>query len=516
VAREADFYGAMDGASKFVRGDAIAGIVITLVNILAGFAVGWFKYGMPASKALYTFTILTVGDGLVSQVPALLISLGAGLMVTRSTSESSLGREFMGQVFGERKALKGAAAFLGVLFLTAIFLKSGLPGPQLLLVAGLLGAAAWAVGSAAKGRERAETAKQEKETAAARKPEKVEGLLRVDPLDLEIGVGLVRLVEPPAGVGLLERVARLRRQTAVDLGFVVPPVRIRDDARLEANAYVIRLRGEVIARGKVLPDRLLAMDSGSVSGPLEGIEARDPAFGLAGRWIAPDQKERAESLGYTVADPATVLATHLAEIIRRHAPDLLTREEVNGLIRNLKETHPSVVEEVVPEVMKPGEVQKVLQNLLREGVSIRDLGTILETLGDYAPRSRDPEVLTEYVRNALARTICLQHAGGDGRMVVITLDPKLEDFIRAAVERTDRGTSLGLTPAMISRIGERMSREIGKLAAAGRSPVVLCSPTVRAAVKKVVDAVQPGVAVLSYNEILKEVKVEAVGMVAVE
>jgi flagellar biosynthesis protein FlhA len=516
VAREADFYGAMDGASKFVRGDAIAGIVITLVNILAGFAVGWFKYGMPASKALYTFTILTVGDGLVSQVPALLISLGAGLMVTRSTSESSLGREFMGQVFGERKALKGAAAFLGILFLTAIFLKSGLPGPQLLLVAGLLGAVAWAVGSAAKGREQAETAKKEKETVAARKPEKVEGLLRVDPLDLEIGVGLVRLVEPPAGVGILERVARLRRQTAVDLGFVVPPVRIRDDARLEANAYVIRLRGEVIARGKVLPDRLLAMDSGSASGPLEGIEAREPAFGLAGRWIATDQKERAESLGYAVADPATVLATHLAEIIRRHAPDLLTREEVNGLIRNLKETHPSVVEEVVPDVMKPGEVQKVLQNLLREGVSIRDLGTILETLGDYAPRSRDPEVLTEYVRNALARTISLQHAGGDGRMVVITLDPRLEDLIRAAVERTDRGTSLGLTPAMISRIGERISREIGKLAAAGRSPVVLCSPTVRAAVKKVVDAVQPGVAVLSYNEILKDVKVEAVGMVAAE
>ena len=516
VAREADFYGAMDGASKFVRGDAIAGIIITLVNILAGFAVGWLKYRMPASRALTTFTILTVGDGLVSQIPALLVSLGAGLMVTRATAESSLGREFLGQVFGDRSALKVSAIFLGLLFLTVIFLRSGLPGPQLLLVAGLLGAVAWALESAARDRGRAEASKKEKETAAARPPEKVEGLLRVDPLEIEIGLGLVRLVDPAQGGELLDRVSRLRRQAAVELGLVVPPVRIRDNMKLEAGRYVVRLRGETVAQGTILPDRLLAMDSGSASGPLEGTETREPAFGLRAWWIAGDQKARAESQGYTVADPTTVLATHLSEIIRQHAHDLLTREEVNGLLRTLKETHPSVVEEVVPAVMKPGEIQKVLQNLLREGISIRDLGTILETLGDYAPRSRDPEVLTEYVRNALARTICLQHVSRDGRMVVVTLDPKLEDLIRAAIERTDRGTALGLTPALISRIGERLARETARLSEAGHSPVVLCSPAVRAAVKKVADAVQPGITVLSYNEILKDVKVEALGMVTAE
>ncbi len=516
VSREADFYGAMDGASKFVRGDAIAGLLITVINILAGFALGWLKYGMPPSKALYTFTILTVGDGLVSQIPALVVSLGAGLMVTRATAESNLGREFMGQVFGDRKALKAAAGFLGVLLLTAVFLRSGLPVPQLLAVGGLLGVVAWVLDSAAKNREKAEAAKKGKETAAARRPEKVEGLLRVDPLEVEIGVGLVRLVDPAAGGGLLDRVAQLRRQLAAEMGIVVPPVRIRDNVKLESGRYVIRLRGETVAQGTAMPGRVLAMDSGSASAPLEGIETREPAFGLAAWWIPEDRKSRAEALGYTVADAGTVLATHLSEIIRRHAHDLLTREEVNGLIRTLKETHPSVVEEVVPSVMKPGEVQKILQNLLREGVSIRDLGTILETLGDYAPRSRDPEVLTEYVRNALARGICLQHVSRDGKMYVLTLDPKLEDLIRAAAERADRGTALSLTPALIARIGERLGKEVAKLVAAGHVPVILCSPPVRAAVKKIADTVQPGISVLSYNEILKDVKVEALGMVAVE
>lgn len=506
IAREADFYGAMDGASKFVRGDAVAGILVTLVNILAGFALGWLKYRMPVSRALTTFTILTVGDGLVSQIPALLVSLGAGLMVTRATAESDLGREFIGQVFGSRRALRGAAFFLGFLFLTAVFLRSGLPVLPLLGVGGLLGLGAWILGAAERERQREEEERRRREAAASRKPERVEGLLRVDPLELEIGAGLVALVDPPGGGGLLEHVGRLRRQIAVDLGLVVPPVRIRDNLQLGVRAYVIRLRGEVVARGEVFPDRLLAVDSGGATGGIEGIETREPAFGLAARWILPEQRMQAESVGFTVADPATVVATHLGEIIRRHAADLLTREEVHHVLKTLKETHPSLVDEVVPGVLKAGEVQKVLQNLLREGVSIRDLGTILETLGDYAPRSRDPEVLTEYVRAALARTICLQHVGRDGRMYVVTLDPGLEDLIRAGAP--------GLTPAMVARIGERLSREVSKLVEAGHPPVVLCSPAVRPAVKRMMDAVRPGVSVLSYNEVLRDVKVEAVGMVA--
>ncbi len=516
VAREADFYGAMDGASRFVRGDAIAGIVITLINIAGGFAVGWLKYGMSASEALGTFTILTVGDGLVSQVPALLVSLGAGLMVTRATAEADLGREFIGQVFGQRKALWVAAAFLGALFLTAVFLGSGLPAPQLLLVAGALGVAAWAVGSAAEGRRKEEASRREREAASSRRPERVEGLLKVEPMEVEVGLGLVRLVDPAQGGVLLDRVAQMRRQLAVELGIVVPPIRIRDDMRLEAGRYVIKLRGQAVAEGTMMPDRLLAMDAGSASGPLEGVPTKEPAFGLEARWIAADQKERAESMGYTVADPATVMSTHISEIVRRHAHELLTRDDVHGLIRNLKEAQPAVVEEVVPAVMKAGELQKVLQNLLKEGVSIRDLGTILETLGDYAPRTKDPEVLTEYVRAALARTICLKHVERDGRLYVITLDPKLEDMVRAAMERAERGASLGLSPATISRIGERLSREAGRLEEAGHAPVILCSPQVRAAVKKLADAVRPGIAVLSYNEILGDVKVEALGMVAVE
>ena len=510
VAREADFYGAMDGASKFVRGDAVAGIVITLINILAGFAIGWLKYGMSASDALYTFTILTIGDGLVSQIPALIVSLAAGLLVTRAGADSNLGREVVGQVLGERKALKVAAAFLGVLLFTAVFLGSGLPVLPLVLGLGALVLVALGADAAARDRAKVEAARREREAQAPHKPEKVEGLLRVEPLELEVGYGLLALVDPAKGGKLLEHVAHLRRQTASELGLVVPPVTTRDNLKLEPTQYVVKIRGTPIARGSLVPDRVLAMDSGSARGPLEGIAAREPAFGLSAFWVEPDQAEAARAQGYSVVDPAAVLATHLTELVRQHAHELLTRDEVQNLLKTLKETRPAVVEEVVPGVMKPGEIQKVLQNLLREGVSIRDLGTILETLGDVAPRSKDPEVLTEYVRGSLARTICLRHVGKDGKIYVITLDPKLEDLIRSATERT------GLTPALLGRLADRLRREIERLTASGHPPVVLCSAQVRAQVKRIADAVQLGVAVLSYNEIVREVKVESLGMVALE
>jgi flagellar biosynthesis protein FlhA len=516
VAREADFYGAMDGASKFVRGDAIAGILITLVNIVAGFALGWLKYNMPASRALHTFTILTIGDGLVSQIPALIVSLAAGLIVTRAGADSNLGRELVGQLFAEKKALWLTMGFLGLLLLSAVFMGSGLPWFQLLVVGGFLTVAAMVMGSAEKTKAKADAAKKEQDAVTGRTPEKVEGLLKVDPMELEIGLGLVRLVDPVQGGGFLDRVTQIRRQMAVDLGLVVPPVRIRDNESLEPNQYSIKIRGAAIASGSVRPDLCLAVDTGSAVGPIEGVAAREPAFGLKGYWIREELRVTAEALGYQVADAGTVLSTHLTETIKRYAHELLTRDEVNNLIKTLKEESPAVVEEVVPAVLKPGEVQKVLQNLLKEGVSIRDLGTILETLGDYGVRIKDPEVLTEYVRNSLARTISRRHSAQDGRIYVITLDPRLEDVIKSSTERTERGTYLALSPAAVSRIGERLAKEISKLVAAGREPVVLCSPQVRAQVKKIADTLQPGIAVLSYNEIIQDVKVESLGMVAGE
>jgi flagellar biosynthesis protein FlhA len=516
VAREADFYGAMDGASKFVRGDAIAGIVITLVNIVAGFALGWLKYSMPATRALHTFTILTIGDGLVSQIPALIVSLAAGLIVTRAASDASLGREMVGQLFGEKKVLWITMAFLGLLLLSAVFMGSGLPWFQLLVVGGFFAVVAAVKGSSDKSKARADAEKREQDAIANRKPEKVEGLLKVDPMELEIGLGLVKLVDPQQGGGFLDRVSQLRRQMAVDLGLVVPPVRIRDNESLEPNSYAIKIRGVAIATGSLRPDRWLAMDSGSVSGTLDGIATKEPAFGLNAYWINEELKSTAEVLGYRVVDPGTVLSTHLTETIKRYAHELLTRDEVNHLIKTLKEESPAVVEEVVPAILKPGEIQKVLQNLLREGVSIRDLGTILETLGDYAPRIKDPEVLTEYVRNALARSISRSHTSADGRLRVVTLDPKLEDVLKAATERGERGSVLALSPAMVTRIGQRVSQEIAKLVSAGYEAVLLCSPQVRAQVKKVAETIQPGITVLSYNEIVQDVRVESLGMVAVE
>jgi flagellar biosynthesis protein FlhA len=517
VAREADFYGAMDGASKFVRGDAIAGIIITLVNIGAGFVLGWLKYSMSAAQSLHTFTILTIGDGLVSQIPALVVSLAAGLIVTRAGQDTNLGKELVGQLFAEKKVLWITAGFVGLLLLSAPLLGSGLPWFQLLVVGGFLVTAAVVVSSSEKSKAKAEAQKKEQHDAgAAKKPEKVEGLLKVDPMELEIGLGLVKLVDPHEGGSFLDKVAQIRREMAVDLGLVVPPVRIRDNEALEPNSYAIKIRGTSIASGSIRPDLLLAIDTGAVVGPIEGLLTKEPAFGLKAFWIRSQLRETAEALGYQVADPGSVMSTHLTETVKRYAHELLTRDEVNNLIKTLKEERPAVVEEVVPAVLKPGEVQKILQNLLKEGVSIRDLGTILETLGDYGPRIKDPEVLTEYVRNSLARWISRQFASKEGQLFVVTLDPKLEDVIKSATERSDRGALVSLSPAMVRSIGERLSQELSKLMAAGHAPIILCSPQVRAQVKKIADAVQPGITVLSYNEIIQDVRVESLGMVAAE
>ncbi len=510
IAREADFYGAMDGATKFVRGDAIAGIIVTLVNVIGGFIVGMLEYGMDAGTAARVFAKLTIGDGLVSQIPALIVSLSAGLIVTRTTAASNLGADLLTQVFSSPRALTVTAVFLGLLVLTP------LPDVQMIGVAATIGFVAYLL---LKGKRQAvaqEAARREKE--AVRKPEKVEGLLHVDPMELEIGYGLIRLVDTAQGGDLLERIAMLRRQTAVDLGFVLPPVRIRDNMQLEPNQYVFKIRGTSVASGTAFPDQFLAMDSGAATGKIDGIRTTEPVFGLPAWWIPPANKERAEALGYTVVDTTTVLTTHLTEIIKNNASQLLTREDVNGLISNLKESAPAVVNEVIPNLLKVGEVQKVLQNLLREWVSIRDLGTVLETLGDFAPRTKDLEVLTEYVRYALARGICSTHQSKDGAIYVATLDPRLEDTIKNSIERTETGSFLSLSPKMQKAMMERMKVAFETLARGGHPPVVLASPQIRWHVKRIADMVQSGVAVLSHNEVakVKELRIEALETVSVE
>ncbi len=507
ITREADFYGAMDGATKFVRGDAIAGIIIVIVNIIGGFIVGYVKYSLPIEQSFRTYTLLAVGDGLVTQIPALLVSLASGLIVSRATAQTNLGKEFFGQVFSVPRAMFVAAGFL-------VFLVMATPLPwfQMLVVGGLVGAIGWQLKRGTEEAAVKEAAKKE----VPRKPEKVEALLHVDPMEIEVGYGLIRMVDPAQGGDLLERVTMIRRQMAVELGVVIPPIRIRDNMQLSPNQYVIKIRGTTIAQGTLVADQFLAMDSGGAAGKLEGGKTKEPAFGLPATWVPESQRQRAEALGYTVVDPTSVLATHLTEVIKSHAAEILTRDDVHTLLATLKETSKQLVEEVVPTILKPGDLQKVLQGLLREGVSVRDLGSVLETLGDYAPRTKDIEVLTEYARAALTRTITAQHLSKDGKLWVITLDPKLEDLVKSGIERTESGSFLSHGPKVIQRVAEKVGKELEKLVTAAHPAVILCSPQIRLAMKRIVDTMQPGIAVLSYNEISKDAKVESVGMAALD
>ncbi|HUU83363.1 MAG TPA: flagellar biosynthesis protein FlhA [Phycisphaerae bacterium] len=506
ITRESDFYGAMDGASKFVRGDAIAGIIITVVNILGGMYVGMVEAGMSFGETLTVFTTLTIGDGLVSQIPAFIISVGAGMIVTRSASRKNLGEELLGQITSQPIALALAAGFLAVLTLTP------LPKPPLVLLAAACATIAYLV-------RRTELATVATRVAAertkAQQPDKIEKYLSPDPMELEVGYGLIKLVDRKQGGDLLDRITNLRRQIAGELGIVVPPVRIRDNIRLTPNAYMVKIKGLEVAHGELMAGHLLAIDAGAVTERLHGIEATEPAFGLPALWIEPDHRHEAEHRNYTVVEPTSVLATHLTEVIKRHADELLTRQEVGRLIDNVKERSPKLVEELVPEVLKPGEIQRVLHNLLRERVPIRDLETILETLGDWVGRTRDAEVLTEYVRNALARTICHQHRGDSGKILCVTLDPALEDAINAKVEHSERGALLTLPPAVQTQIVEAVRRQVEEATTAGmgRVPLVLCSPQVRLWVRRMIEPVLPQVAVLAYNEIVRGVEVEAKGMV---
>jgi flagellar biosynthesis protein FlhA len=509
VTEQADFYGAMDGASKFVRGDAIAGIVITLVNILAGFGIGVFKHGMTLGHAMEVYTTLTIGDGLVSQVPAFLISLAAGLIVTRTSTNSDLPSEVVSQMLRYPQALGLASMFL---FAMAF---SGLPTVPLLTMSGACGVMAFTL---SRGQRTAALQKKQEETQKTQKrPEpRPEDNLSVDPLELELGVGLIRLADPASGGDLLERVTRVRHRIAQELGIILPKVRIRDNIRLDQRQYQIKIRDVPIAWGDVYSDALLAIDTGAVSGEIPGIATKEPAFGRPARWIEQSQKDRAELLGYNVVEPSAVVITHLTEVVRMHSHELLTRQQVHQLLDNLKQTAPKAIEELIPDLLKVPQVHQVLSNLLREQVPIRDLETILETLGHYADKTKDLSILTEYVRNSLARTICQRLRDKNRILHVVTLDPALEDVLAAGFDYTDRGLVIKLSPQISEAVTRALANELKPLVSLGRSPIVLCSPQVRAGLKQITSASLPKLAVVSLNEITRDTEVESAGQVSVD
>ncbi len=504
ITLQADFYGAMDGASKFVRGDAIAGIVITVINIVGGLIIGMAEYDMTISEAGEMFTILTIGDGLVSQVPAFLVSLAAGLLVTRSTKRSNLPQEFITQLFSRPQAMAITGGFLAVLITT------DLPRtPLMMMGAACLGMAR--VLNKSETKKEAE-AQQEAEKSAAPVEERIEDFLTVDPMEVEVGVGLIRLADPKRGGDLLERVQRVRQSVASEIGIIMPKVRIRDNMRLEPNEYRIKIADMPVANDHIEATHLLAIDSGMTTGAIDGIATKDPAFGTDARWILPGLKDQAELMGYTVVEPGAVLATHLTEICRRHADEVLTRDSTKHLVDELRQSQPAVVDELIPESMSLAEVQGVLQMLLREQVSVRQLSLILETLGDYAGRTKDPVLLTEYVRHRLARQICTRYRDAESKLHVITLDPAMEDRIRAGFEHNERGLFIRMSPQAIEATCNAIANELQKLTTAGHTPIVLVSPQIRAALKQITESHLSQLVVLSFNEVTRDTQIATVGL----
>ncbi len=513
IAREADFYGAMDGASKFVKGDAIAAIIITVINILGGLVVGAVQLGLPLGEAVTTYTLLTVGDGLVSQIPALLISVATGIVVTRAASDTDLGQDVISQILQQPRVLylaAGVLAFLGFV--------PGLPPLPFLAVAAVSSALGRtitvAVRDAAVPGAADETDGETEEAAPqATAPEDTARMLQVDPLTIEIGYGLLSLAER-TGDDLMERIGMLRRQLAGELGMVLPLVRLRDNMALDANSYCIKLRGVQVAQGEIMADRFLAMDTGGIEEEIPGIETTEPAFGLPARWIAAGDRDGAELRGYTVVDPASVLMTHLGEILKRHAHELLSRQETKIILDAMRETNPAVVEELVPDTMRLGDVQKVLQNLLREGIPIRDLLTIFETLADYGPVINDTDRLSELVRQSLYRTISELLPVHEGRLRVIVLDPDVESQIAGSLERTDGGTFVALDPDIQAAIIRNTERATAACLDQGVEPVVLTSPGVRFYFRRIAEQVLDGLRVVSYHEVAPSVEIEAIGRVS--
>lgn len=506
IEQEADFYGAMDGASKFVKGDAIAGIIIVIIDIIGGLIVGVFQMGLGVEEALAKFTLLTVGDGLVSQIPALLIATATGIIVTRVASDENLGIDMTQQLFSNPKVMGLASA---VLLLFAFV--PGLPVIPFLVMGGIIGLMAYGMRGmkpvvGVQEKDKAEDT-EEKEIVS---PDSILPLLKIDPLELEIGYSLIPLVEPDQGGDMLERLGSIRRQLALDLGIITPLVRVRDNVQLKPGGYRIKVHGNTVAEGELRVGEYLAIDSGIAQEKLEGIQTQEPAFGIPATWISKDMVDKAESLGYTVVDPASVMATHLAEVIRSFAHELLNRQHTKQLIDSVKEEHPVLIEELIPDLLSVGEIQKVLQNLLRERVSIRDLVTILEALSDAARVTRDIQVLTEHVRTHLARTICKPYVGEDGIMRVIVLDGEIEE--RFANMQDD---AITFDPEFAQKVLSSIAEQCEVLAARGQEPVILCSPEVRPRLRAFTEPTFSRVPVLSYRELDPSIRVESVGVVRV-
>ncbi|MEG1848639.1 MAG: flagellar biosynthesis protein FlhA [Lachnospiraceae bacterium] len=509
IQHEATFFGSMDGAVKYVKGDATAGLMITAVNIIGGICMGMFRGGMEFGDALNKYTILTIGDGLVSQIPSLLISLSTGILVTKGSKDADFGSVLVKQLFGVPKVLYFVGATLIVLGIVTplsniIFLTVGL----CFIVTGRVTSATL------------ETEKIERETDAEdiaadeiRQPENVTSLLQVDPIELEFGYGIIPLADVNQGGDLLDRVVMIRRQVALELGTVVPIIRLRDNIQLNPNQYIIKIKGIQVSEGEILFDHYMAMNPGFVEEEITGIPTFEPSFHLPATWITEGQRERAESVGYTVVDPPSIIATHLTEIIRQYIAELLSRQDVQNLVNNLKESNPSLVEELVPKLLGVGEIQKVLQNLLKEGISIRDLLTIFETLADYAASTRDTDILTEYVRQNLKRAISSKYFPANETTSVVTLDPKIEQEIMNSVKQTEQGAYLTLDPEKTKAIMTSVEQELKKLETLGKNPIVITSPIVRMYFKKLTGDYFKDLIVISYNEVESNIELQSVGMV---
>lgn len=509
VEREADFFGAMDGASKFVKGDAIASIIILFINLIGGFIIGMTVHGDSFQDALSTYSVLTIGDGLVSQIPALLISTASGLIVTRAASEGNLAEDLTGQLLSYPKLLYIVAvtiAFLG--FFTPITVMSTLP------LAGLMAYAAYSMGQKANKQQIAEEQLvEEKQIEEVRSPESVINLLTVDPIEFEFGYGLIPLADTGQGGDLLDRIIMIRRQCALEMGLVVPVIRIRDNIQLKPNEYVIKIKGNTVGGGELLLNHYLAMSPGYDDESINGIETVEPSFGLPALWIDETVKDRAELSGYTVVDPPSVVATHLTELIKRHGHELLGRQETKQLVDNLRENYPVLVDELMPSVLAIGDIQKVLGKLLREKISIRDLVTIFETLADYGTYTKDPDILTEYVRQSLSRQITQQFSQTGETLRVITVGPNLEKKITESVQQTEQGSYLALDPVSTQTVYQRLTEQINRLLQSGQQPIVLTSPTIRMYLRQVIERTMQDIPVLSYSELEPNIEIQSVGVV---
>ena len=509
IQEEASFFGSMDGAVKFVKGDAIAGLIITVVNVVGGIAMGILRQGMDFGGALDKYVILTIGDGLVSQIPSLLISLSTGILITKGAKEADFGSALVKQLFGLPKVLYLVGITVAVLGLVTPLNPIIFVGVGVVFILG----ARMVESTIETSKIESEVSEDEIAAEEIRQPENVTSLLQVDPIELEFGYGIIPLADVNQGGDLLDRVVMIRRQIALELGTVVPIIRLRDNIQLNPNQYIIKIKGIQVSEGEILFDHYMAMNPGYVEEEITGIPTFEPSFHLPAIWITEGQRERAESMGYTVVDPPSIIATHLTEIIRGHISELLTRQDVQNLVNNLKEANPALVDEVVPKLLGLGDIQKVLQNVLKEGVSIRDLLTIFETLAEYAASTRDTDILTEYVRQGLKRAISSRFFPPNETTSVVTLDPKLEQTIMGAVKQTEQGAYLNLDPDKTKAIIKSVENEAKKLEDMGRPPIVITSPIVRIYFKRLTEDYYKDLIVISYNEIESSVELQSVGMV---